>query len=124
MANDCIPYFDSGDEITGHCTSAVTGKTVVKISAADGGNVKIAPAGATDIAFGVAQSDCASGSKVNVFTVRSGKVLPITASGAITAGTEVEIATGGKVATKNTHSAIGLALDDAVDGADAMIKLY
>lgn len=145
MANDCIPYYDDADEITGHATATVTGKTFVTVSAAqqvgraglsttaDGGNVKIAPATANGAALGVAQSDCASGSKVNVHCVGSGVVVPVTADGAITYGDLIVVGASGKAKTRPATGAVdnlddlpvtvGLALDSATDGNDVPVKL-
>lgn len=136
--NDCIPYYDDGDNITGYCTSAVTGKTFVKISgtrtggvfdptqtapAADGGAPSIAPADAAGRVFGVAAYDGAQHAFVNV--IRGSKlVVPVTASGALNAFDEVEVATGGKATALDTGVAVGYVLADCADGADAQVSLY
>lgn len=145
MANDCIPYYDDADEITGHCTSAVTGKRFVKVSGtqqvgraglsttADGGNVKIAPGTANAAALGVAMMDCASGSKVGVYCVGSGVVVPVTADSAVTYGDLIVVGTAGKAKTRPATGAVdnlddlpvtvGIALDSAADGEDVPVKL-
>jgi hypothetical protein len=110
----------------------VTGKRFVKVSAnrqagpalntsTSGGNISIAPATAAGAVLGVAAWDGAVGELVDV---RRGGVVPVTASGAITAGDRVEVATGGKAATLASGIAVGYAVSGAADGDDAQIALY
>jgi hypothetical protein len=108
MANDCIPLFRPGEDLTAECTAGVTGKRIVKISAApasgpglantaDGSNIKVAHcAGATDVPIGVSKYDAASGGKVGV--IREG-VVPITSGAAVTAGALIMADANGKAIT-------------------------
>lgn len=136
-ANQCIPYQEEADSaITAKTTADVIGKRLVKISAnrdasvllnasSTGGNIKVAHATAALATFiGVAAYDALSGTLVKVWLRGGGLILPITATGAITAGVEVEAAANGTVSTKSTGVAVGIAVADAVDGGDAQIKIY
>lgn len=104
-ANYCEPLFKPGADITGHASAAVTGKRFVRVSgpvqagpdlntSVSGGNVLIAHAAAGTRAFGVVKHDAAIDTDVLVHT---GGVLPVTAEGTITAGTDlVQVGTDGK----------------------------
>lgn len=106
MANDCIPLFRPGADLTAEASAGVTGKRVVKISAApasgpllattaDGANIKVNHcAGATEVPFGISKYDAASGAKVGV--IREG-VVPVTSGAAVTAGQQVMADANGKV---------------------------
>jgi hypothetical protein len=97
MANECVPFYEPGDAITGCPTTAVVGCRFVGISAAritaagaTKGLISIAPATAAGRVFGVAGRDAAVGVPVKVFRKR-GTVVPVQASNAtITAFAEVE----------------------------------
>src|SRR5881392_834991 len=98
MANECLPVYDPGEAVTAHADATITGKKFVRVSAAKqagsdlspqgvdqtgGGNVRVDQTftpGTAVPAFGVAERDCATGSKVGV--LRSG-VVPMTCSVAI-----------------------------------------
>jgi hypothetical protein len=138
MLNECIPYYDDGDHISGYCTAAVTGKTFVKISGtrsggvfdptatalpADKGAPNINTATAAGRIFGVASYDGALHGFVDV--VRGSKmVVPVTAGAAITAFEEVEVGANGKAVPLATGVAVGYALADCANGDDAQISLY
>lgn len=136
IANQCIPYHEGGPALTGKCTAGVTGKRLVKISAnrdasvllntaSTGGNVKIAHAtAALNTHIGVAAYDGLTGDLIKFWLKGVGLILPITATGAITAGVEVEAAANGTVSTKAAGVPIGLCVADAVDTGDAQILLY
>lgn len=132
MDNECMPYYEPGDRITGHCDSAVTGKRFVDIAAdvqsgpglsatGDGGNVVIEHATAAGIALGVSSHDAAVGNKV---TVILDHVVPVTATGAINAGAEVEVGANGTAAALSAGRAVGRSLNTVADGEDAMILQY
>jgi predicted RecA/RadA family phage recombinase len=140
MANDLIPYKRPGEDVTGIAQAAITGKRCVQISAAKdnptegldadaGGNLyKVGhpnvggrALGAGKRVFGVAKYDAVSGAKVGI--VRAG-IVPITTSGAINAGVEVQVAADGTVVTLTAGTPIGLCCNDALLGADAEIALY
>lgn len=136
-ANQCIPYQEEADgAITAKTTADVIGKRLVKISAnrdasvllntaSTGGNIKVAHATAALGTFiGVAAYDALSGTLVKVWLRGGGLILPITATGAIAAGVEVEAAANGTVSTKSAGVAVGIAVADAVDAGDAQIKIY
>jgi hypothetical protein len=135
--NECIPFYDDGDHITGICDAAVTGKTFVMISATrsggtfnptattagDGGAPHIGPAAAAGRIFGVAAYDGASGALINV--VRGSKmVVPVTAAAAINHFQEVEVGAGGQAVPKAAGVAVGYVLADCASGADAQVSLY
>lgn len=135
-ANQCTPYHEGGPAVTGKASAAVTGKRLVKVSAdrdasvllntsSGGGNIKVAHAtAALNTHFGVAAYDAAINTKLKVWLKGVGLILPITATGAIAAGVEVEAAANGTVSTKTSGVPIGLAVADAVDTGDAQILLY
>jgi hypothetical protein len=124
--NECIPFYEPGERITGSViTAQVTGKRFVKVagSKANGLNVVIAPvtAGATK-PFGVAGADCAVGDTVVCYT--GGYTVPVTAGGTVTAGQEVEIDSVGRVVTLASGRPVGLALSDATIGVDCTVRIY
>lgn len=120
MLNECIPYYEDGDHITGYCTAAVTGKTFVKVSAtrsggtidtvvndpisADGGSVNIATADIGGRIFGVAAYDGAIGALVDV--IRGAKmVVPVTAAEAMSAFAEVGVGVNGQAVPAGSATA-------------------
>jgi predicted RecA/RadA family phage recombinase len=122
MANEATPYFDPADVTTGYCEAAVTGKRFVAISGPRvDGLVQISPSTANGAAYGVAMRDAAIGAKVGIAHVG---VWPVTALGAVTAGDRIAVGTGGtaKLAASG-HVVVGIALDDAADGADVPVRL-
>ena len=148
MANDLIPYKDDGDDVTGYCTAAVTGKRCLQISAAKptgehaadtpatipagtptggGGTYRVAHpsaaganGGAAKMIIGVAKYDAAVNTLVGI--KREG-IVPITASAAITAGQGVQVAADGPVVPQSTGVLIGYACDDCANGADCEVAL-
>lgn len=135
-ANECVPYYSPGEDISAYVGVAVTGKRFVRVSAnrqagpalntsASGGNVTIAPATAAvrGALLGVAAYDGAVGDIIPVIA-SPGAVVPVTASGVIAAGAQVEVGTGGVAVTIAAGVAVGVCLSGAVDAGDAQIKLY
>lgn len=125
--NSAVPFWDEGNTITCHAEAAVTGKRFVTISGprVDGNPQVSQLVGAANVrAIGVAGYDAAAGAKVSVYSA-PGLVMPVTASGAITAGQPVYSAADGKAVAAQPAGApiVGIALDDAADGTDAPIKL-
>ncbi|NKY17528.1 capsid cement protein [Tsukamurella spumae] len=112
-----------GADVTAQATAAITARRLVFISAnrASGGNLSVAHAPAGGRVFGVAVDDATVGDLVGV--ARDG-VLRVTAGAAITAGAEVEVGAAGKAITKNTGTAIGYAVTNAVTDGIAEIALY
>lgn len=133
VSNECIPYFEEADRVTGFCTSAVIGKRLVKISGARqaNGEFSVAPnVLATTRYFGVAAYDAAISTRVEVIR-QKGIILPVTAGAdGITAGTELMSDTVGRVipwvfATGNANVKVGAAVDSSVTtGDDVMMELY
>lgn len=127
MANEAIPLHEVGP-VTCVTTAPVTGKRFVGVTGAanpsNGTLTGVAHATAAAKALGVAARDAASGARVSV-ELRPGTIIPVTCSAAITAGAEVEVATGGKAVTKSAGVAVGQALSttSAAD-TDVFVKLY
>ena len=85
-------------------------------------DMEVAPASAASAAvIGVAMFDAKAGEPVSVETEG---LFRLTASGAITAGAQVESAAGGKVATKGdtVTKVIGIALNTASNGGEVFVK--
>lgn len=146
-ANECIPYFDSGEDISAEAEAAVTGKRFVAISdpqdgpanmgldtTASGGLIRCSHAAAGTRPLGVASYDAGIGERF--YVVRGKKVLPVKAGENITAGQEVSVGTDGQAIvhvpqalTGNAESiagpyAVGVAVDSASSGADVPVALY
>jgi len=136
VPNECIPYYEPGARLTGHCEAAVTGKRLVDISdppqsggpggglstSTSGGNIVVSHAPAGGLAIGVASYDAAIAKKVSI--IGPGAVVPVTAGGTITAGQEVEAAAGGKVIAQDTGRAIGRAFSSATLDTDCAVLIY
>lgn len=116
--NECIPKYEPGADLTGHCTAAVTGRRFLVISGDKqpsepvsdstlGGNVLVAPSGADGDVFGVAGYDAAIGRKVKI--VRGyGKIVPVESGGAVVAGALVKSdATGRAITAAGTGRTVG-----------------
>jgi hypothetical protein len=125
--NAMIPYFEPGDRVTATCTATVVGKTLVVISGnlASDNTLQVATCGAGAKPLGAAEYNAASGQWVGV--VRNG-ILPITCGAvALVAGVEVMSDANGNVVIWDTvigHRPVGMCLNAAAIGADAMIALY
>lgn len=129
MANECIPLFRPGQDVTATASAGVTGKRLVDwtgyfSSAAPSTLPTVAHATAAGKVAGVAAYDAASSSRVAVIRGK-GQIVPITSLGAITAGVECEVGTGGKVTTFSAGVKVGRALS-ATTGADqdCFVELY
>jgi predicted RecA/RadA family phage recombinase len=123
---DAIPFYEDGDELTGTATAAITGKQFVKISGnrQPDGTVSLAPAGAGDRAIGVAMFDIPLGKRGTIHTISSHHVMPVVAAAPIVAGSPVKTAAAGQCTPSTTGDAsVGIALDGAASGFDAMIAL-
>jgi hypothetical protein len=126
VANECTPLFRPGADVTCLTTGAVTGSTFVDISAtrdATEGLIKVAPATAAGLSFGVAAYDAASGARVPVIRGK-GAIVPVTAGGTIAFGAEVEVGTGGKAVTIASGKARGRAVEAGTNNNPVMIELY
>lgn len=126
MANECTPLFRPGADVTCLTTAAVTGKTFVDISAtrdASSGLIKVAPATAAGLSFGVATYDAANGARVPVIRGK-GSIVPVTAGGTIAAGAEVEVGSGGKAVTLASGKPRGRAVEAGTNNNDVFVELY
>lgn len=124
---DAIPLYDSGNYLPCKAADGVLGKRFVDVSAARdaNGNIVVAHAGAGTRPLGVCQFDARASEDFYVTVAAGAKlIIPVIASGAITAGDEVEVAAGGLAATLAAGTAVGKAVDDAADGADCFVQLY
>jgi hypothetical protein len=126
VANECIPLFRPGADVTCLTTGAVVGKTFVDISAtrdAASGLIKVVTATAAAKSFGVAAYDAASGARVPVVRGK-GSIVPVTAGGTIAFGAEVEVGSAGKAVTIASGIARGRAVEAGTNGNDIFIELY
>lgn len=146
-SNECIPYFDAGEDVTAEAEADVTGKRFVAISdpqdgpanmgldtTASGGNLQVSHCAAGAKPFGVASYDAAAGHRL--YVIRGQKIVPVKAGANITAGQEVAVGTNGQAIpfvpqalTGNAESlagpyACGVAVDSAASGADCPVALY
>ena len=135
-ANECIPYFDAGEDVSARAEAAVTGKRFVMISdpqdgsaaamgldsAASGGLVVCSHATAATKPFGVASYDAAINGRF--YVIRGQKIVPVRAGANITAGQQVEVGTNGQAIPLASGIAVGVAVDSASSGADCPIALY
>ncbi|MFD5869163.1 capsid cement protein [Corynebacterium sp. NPDC060344] len=122
-ANQMRDIFNPGTDLTVVATTAVAGKTFAAISGPRSDNllsVTTATAGAPTV--GVFKYDAAADNMVGVAR-GSARIVTVTADGAITAGSPVEVGTGGKATTADTGAVVGWAVDTATDGGDALISL-
>lgn len=122
-ANQMRDIFNPGTDLTCIATSAVAGKTFAAISGPRSQNmlsVTTAKPGAP--AAGVFKYDAAADNMVGIAR-GSSRIVTVTADGPITAGSPVEVGTGGKAKTADTGAVVGWAVDTAEDGADALISL-
>lgn len=127
MANDCIPLYRPGADLTAVASADVTGKRFVDITgpvnAKNGTLMTAAPATAAGKALGVAARDAVSGARFPII-LGPGHVVPVTAGGAVTAGDEVEAGTDGKAVKLASGESLGRALSTAVaDGDDVFVRL-
>jgi hypothetical protein len=139
--NECIPKYEPGADLTGHVNQAggVTGKRVLALKGdkrgveavsddTTGGNVVVGYPARGGRHFGVSGYDAADTAEVKI--VRgNGKVVPITASGALAYDAEVMSTADGRVETLDTGAvagarAIGRTIRSAANGADALVELY
>jgi hypothetical protein len=125
MANECIPLYRPGQDISAVTTGAVVGKTFLDYSAAlTTGLVSVNTATAAGKVCGVAAYDAASGSRVAVIRGK-GQIVPVTSGAAVTALAEVEVGASGKAVTFSAGVKVGRALN-TVGAANAQlwVELY
>lgn len=128
MANENPGVYEPGQDLTGHCSAAVTGKRFLAITGsrqtADGSNnITVAHATAASRVCGVSDRDAASGGKVGIKRGNS-RVVFVNAGGTIAAFAEVEVGSNGQAVTKSAGVAVGYAVTAATSGNDAEISLY
>jgi hypothetical protein len=128
MANENPGIYAPGQDLSAHCSGAVTGKRFLAITGnrqtADGSNnITVAHATAAGRVCGVSKYDAASGGKVGVARGNS-RVTLVNAGGNIAAFAEVEVGTNGQAVTKSSGVAVGYAVTAATSGDDAEISLY
>lgn len=128
MANECIPLFRPGDDITCQVSAAVLGKRFVSLSATRDvttGLMVVAQSGAAARHFGVAAYDQPTvGSRVPVIRGK-GSIIPVTSGAAIAFNAELEVDASGRAVTFSAGAKVGRAVE-AVGAAntDVMIELY
>ena len=134
MANECIPIYRPGADLTVTASAAITGKTfVAQTGALVAGNpaantdsvlMTAATCGAGLRALGVAAYDAASGSRVPVI-VGPGHIVPVTCGAAVTFNSEVETNASGQAITKAAGVAVGRAVSTTTgSGQELFVKLY
>ena len=122
-ANQMRDIFNPGTDITVVATTTVVGKTFAAISGPRSQNmlsVTTATAGAPTI--GVFKYDADADNMVGIAR-GSSRIVTVTADGPITAGSPVEVGTGGKVKAADAGTVVGYAVDTAENGGDALISL-
>jgi hypothetical protein len=128
MANECIPLFKPGQDISATASAAVTGKRFVDwtgfLSLTTPSTLPTAAhATAAGKVAGVSGYDAASGSRFPI-TRGKGAIVPVTALGNITAGVELEVGTAGQATTYSAGVKVGRALSAGSAGADVWVELY
>ncbi len=131
MANDCIPIYRPGEDVTGRASAAITGKRFLKISGnrtsgpglsatAEGGLYQVAPCDAASHPVGVAKYDAASGKNVGIISTG---VVPVTCGATITAGQAVQSDATGQAIPLAAGVKAGVAMSAGVTASDVEIKL-
>jgi predicted transcriptional regulator len=126
MANETIPLFRPGNDLTAVTTTAVTGGRMVELTATRStvdGLMRVGTATAAGRALGVAVTDAASGARVAVIAA-AGVIVPVQAGGTIAFGAQVEVGTLGQVVTIASGVAVGRAVEAGTNGNPVMIRLY
>jgi CO/xanthine dehydrogenase Mo-binding subunit len=128
MANEAVPLYRPGADVTCLTTAAVTGKRFAGISATRDstsatGLLKVATCTAAAKAFGVFSKDAGSGEKVRVLA-GYGLIVHVDCGGTITAGAEVEVGASGKAVVLASGVAVGQALETGANSAEVLIRLY
>lgn len=124
MANECIPLYRPGQDITAVTTGAVTGKTFVDYSAAmTTGLPSVNTATAAGKVAGVAAYDAASGARVAIIRGK-GQIVPVTAGGTIAALAEIEVGASGRPVVFSAGVKVGRALTAGTSGNQMFVELY
>ena len=131
MANDCIPFYRPGEDVTVQASAAITGKRFIAPSGdrlsgpglsatAEGSNYRGAHCGAGLAAVGVSMYDCPIGGKVGI--IMDG-IVPVTAGAALTAGHAVQSDGTGQAIVLASGVKLGVVMTGCSSGADAEIAL-
>lgn len=131
MANENAGVYEPGQNITGHCSAAVTGRRFLKISGnrqsgSSGtdpcGNVTVNHATAAGRICGVSDKDAPSGGHVGIHR-GAGRVTYVDVVGTVAAFGEVEVGANGTAVPKASGVAVGYAVTGVAD-AVGQICLY
>lgn len=126
-ANDVIQYHDPANKVTAIAGAAILGKRFVVISATRSNEMPVVIQSTASVAhrnafFGVASRDKAVGDNVGV--IRTGIVPVIAGAVNLTAGMPVRSdANGAAVVAAAGEAALGVAIEDALAGADVLVAL-
>ncbi|MDQ1174176.1 hypothetical protein QE430_002483 [Microbacterium testaceum] len=127
MANESIPLYRPGNDLTATASAAIVGKTFVDVTGgvnvATGAPITVTTATAAGLTVGVASRDTASGAKLHVLRGK-GSVVPVTAGGNIAVGNEVEVGASGRAVVLASGKARGRAWSAGTSGNDVFIELY
>ena len=121
--NPARDLYNDGSDITCRADTAVTGKTFAAVAGPRVDNlvtIGTAPAGAR--AAGVVKYDAAADDLVGLAR-GSGRVITVTAGGAITAGDDVQVGAGGRAIKATDGVVVGYAVDTATNGTDVPVSL-
>jgi molybdopterin-binding protein len=129
MANESIPLFRPGQDISATASAAVVGKRFVSLT---GGLLPLtspktlptaAHATAAQGIAGVSSYDAPSGSR---FAIQrgTGLVVTVTAGGNFAALSEVEVGANGKAVVKASGVAVGRAWSAGSTDTDCFVELY
>lgn len=117
-------YYNPGTDISATTTTAVVGKTFLKIAGPMSGNLMtVTTATAGEHTCGVAKYDAAANAPVGLARGAS-RIVSVTAGSAITAGSQVQVGENGKAEPLETGYPVGYAIDSVAAGDDAKISLY
>lgn len=124
MAKDeCIPFWDPGDTITAHASTAVVGKRLVSVVAPGrvDGNPAVSHTGAgAGRVFGVTGYTAPAGSKVTVWHEDS-IIVPIRAGAAVGANALVQSDADGQIIPLAGGVCVGCTLEAGAAGADVPV---
>lgn len=136
--NDCIPFYEPGDDPTVHADVALTGRRFCDISATkqpgsnlspsgtdqtSGGNIRAGKPTAKGPVLGVVSRDVSAGGKVKVWSRRN-MVLPVEAAATMAARVECEVDAEGRIVAYTDGVKVGRLVADVTNGAFGALRLY
>jgi hypothetical protein len=124
VADDVIPFYSPGSDLTCHAAVAITGKRFVHIAGnrAANGLIQVNHQ-ASHVALGVARYTAALGKPVPVITEQD-TVVPVTLGASLAAGVSVTSdAQGRAIAAAAGAPAAGILVTAGVNGADGQVLL-